>query len=442
MRSPDRPVALAVARALLAGPPLAHGLAARTRACLQTGGDWIDTLAQRLAAMPREHWWRLEPRSLADWLQRQAAWQAAQRATSRPQVRRHILRPPRTQPRPPLGLDEGPLPCWPTVGDLARALDLGLAGLWRLTRPPDWQRRSAARHRHYRVEWLPKRHGGWRLLEVPLPHLMAVQRRLQRALLGGVPVHEAAHGFVRGRSVRQHAALHAGQAVLVQFDLRDFFGSVHAGRVHAIFATLGYHHEVARALTALCTAATPEPWLQRARTAGALGWEAAQRLRAAHLPQGAPTSPALANLAAFGLDLRLAALAEAHGARYSRYADDLAFSGGPALRAGLSRLRRDVAAIVAAEGFWLNSAKTRVRTQAQRQLVCGLVVNQQPHAPRQAFDRLRAQLHDCVLHGPAAANRAGHAHWRAHLQGQLSWLRQLDPDKARRLERLWDRIVW
>jgi hypothetical protein len=199
---------------------------------------------------------------------------------------------------------------------------------------------------------------------------------------------------------------------------------------------------VARALTALCTTATPEAWLARGRQGGQLDWSASQRLRAAHLPQGAPTSPALANLAAFNVDLRLAALAEGYGAKYSRYADDLAFSGGAALRAALPRLRRDVAAIVASEGFTLNAAKTRAVTQAQRQLLCGVVVNQQPNLPRETFDRLKAQLHDCVTHGPAAANRGAHADWRAHLQGQLAWARQLNPGKAQRLDRLWARITW
>ena len=277
---------------------------------------------------------------------------------------------------------------------------------------------------------------------MPQPHLMALQRRVLAGLLDAVPPHEAALGFVRGRSLRQHAQHHSGQALIIKFDLQDFFGSVSAARVHAIFATLGYHHEVARALTALCTTAAPEPWLQRWRADGQLGWQQGQRLRSAHLPQGAPTSPALANLAAFRLDLRLAALAEAFGARYSRYADDLAFSGETTLREHLPRLRVAVASIVAAEGFSLNTAKTRVSGAVRRQQVCGVVVNRHPNLPREDFDRLKAQLHDCVKRGPAAANRAAHADWRAHLRGQLAWAQQLNPGKVQRLMRLWDQIAW
>lgn len=422
-----RLVAMAAARALLAGPPHAAGLSARLAACLGGRQAWMEPLAQRLAAMPRERWRRLQPLSLARWLEQQAAWRRAWQAAVPPRVRRHILRPPQAQAAPPLGLDGCALPSWPTVGDLAAALNLSPAALWRLTRPAGWQRRAPPAQQHVAFRWVAKRRGGWRLLEVPEPYLMALQRRLLALLLNGLPVHEAACGFVPGRSVLQHAALHAGQAVLLKFDLRDFFGSVHAGRVHALWATLGYPHAVAQALTALCTTATPEPWLQRAREAGRLDWAAAQRLRVPHLPQGAPSSPALA---------------QAHGAHYRRYADDLAFSSGPGLREALPRLRRAVAAIVAGEGFALHAAKTALATQGRQQRLCGLVVNDKPNVPRKAFDRLKAQLHDCVRHGPAAANRGQRPDWRAHLQGRLAWVRQVNPAKALRLQRLWAQIRW
>jgi retron-type reverse transcriptase len=88
---------------------------------------------------------------------------------------------------------------------------------------------------------------------------MALQRRLLDDLLERIPPHEAAFGYARGRSVLDHARAHVGQPVLLKFDLQDFFSSVRASRVHALFTTLGYPEPVARELTALCTVATPEP---------------------------------------------------------------------------------------------------------------------------------------------------------------------------------------
>ena len=118
-------------------------------------------------------------------------------------------------------------------------------------------------------------------------------------VLGPLPVHAAAHGFVPGRSVHTFAALHPGQAALVRLDLRAFFTSITAGRIYGLFRTAGYPEPVAHTLTALCTTRTPHAVSGRIEH------------RTPHLPQGAPTSPALANLVAFRLDRRLTGLAAA-----------------------------------------------------------------------------------------------------------------------------------
>src|SRR5690606_23897215 len=127
----------------------------------------------------------------------------------------------------------------------------------------------------------------------------------------------------------------------------------------------------------------------------------AARLRIPHLPQGAPTSPALSNLIAHGLDRRLTGLAAAREATYTRYADDLAFSGtgqppGPDFARLLHR-------IIAGEGFEPDPEKFRSRGPGSSHRVTGIVVNRHPNLTRTEHDRLRATLHDAVLHGPVAA---------------------------------------
>ena len=167
-----------------------------------------------------------------------------------------------------------------------------------------------------------------------------------------------------------------------------------------------------------------------------------EALAVPHLPQGSPTSPALANLAALTFDRRLAGLAGRFGATYTRYADDLTLSGDRAL---LRRARRIVAlveTIAADEGFRLNDSKTRVRSQAQRQLVTGLVVNDQPNVTRPDYDRLRAVLHDAALNGPAAANRRGHPDFRAHLLGRIGWASAGNPSRAEKLQAAYAAITW
>jgi len=243
-----------------------------------------------------------------------------------------------------------------------------------------------------------------------------------------------------------HAAEHAGQAVVVRFDLRDFFGSVTAARVFALWRTLGYPEGVARSLTALCTHRTADMVVQRMCETGApdarLGWLGAKRLRAAHLPQGAPTSPALANLCAFRLDLRLEGLARVFGAHYTRYADDLVFSGPAALRKQFRVLQEWVAAVVAAEGLALHPDKTRCLPQHVQQRVTGVTVNARVNIPRKDFDRLKACLHQCIHQGPDSQNTAGIADFRGHLLGRIAWVGQLNPGKQEKLMRLFDRINW
>ena len=442
MPTSTRLTALALARAMLAGRPEAAGLAARMRSCLDADAPWTAPLAQRCARLPGEHWRRLTPRTLASLIERDPGYRQAWRAETRPRVRRLFLRE-RTGMNPlPLGLENCQVPYWPHTAALARWLEVSDGGLWRLTRASDWQRRTPLVDQHYRYRLLPKRSGGWRLLEVPHPYLMALQRRLLDDLLDRVAPHEAACGYTRERSVVDHARAHAGQNVILKFDLQDFFASVRASRVHALFATLGYVDTVAAELARLCTTATPEPVLQRLGEEGGLSWCQRQRLRDPHLPQGAPTSAALANLCAFRLDLRLDGLAHALGARYTRYADDLVISGPRHLGDARARIGAWVGRIAREEGFALNHRKTRCLGDGRRMSVCSIVVNRHPNLPRAEFDRLKAMLHRCVIHGPAAQNRDGQANWRDHLRGRVAWAAQLNPDKAERLRRLFDRIDW
>nr|WP_255719701.1 reverse transcriptase family protein [Pelomonas sp. P8] len=426
--------ARALAHAMLAGAPREEALAARMAACLDARPPWLADLARAMARVPGEVWQRLDVAALGERVEAHAGFADAWVSDARPDARRWLLRSPEDLPPAPAGLAR---PHWPTVGTLARGLGLTPAGLWRLTLPADWQRRRPLAHQHYRQQLVPKRSEGWRLLEVPAPHLRAIQRRLLAQLLSGLPPHDAAFGYTPGRSVVEHAMRHAGQARVLRLDLSDFFSTVRAARVHALFRTLGYSAAVARALTALCTTATPEAWL---RAEPRLAFLQRQRLRDPHLPQGAPTSPAVANLCAFALDARLTGLAEAFGARYSRYADDLVFSGPASLP--VRTLVAWVTAIAEDEGFAVNPNKTRAQGVAQRQSVCGIVVNERPNLPRDAFDRLKATLHRCVVDGPAGQNREGHADFRAHLQGRVAWAAQLNPAKARKLQALFDRIDW
>jgi hypothetical protein len=197
-----------------------------------------------------------------------------------------------------------------------------------------------------------------------------------------------------------------------------------------------------RLLTALTTTRTPTAALAPQREAGRLDWLAAKKLASPHLPQGAPSSPAIANLCAFRLDLRLDGLAWVFGATYTRYADDLVFSGAAPLRPRLGALQAWAAGIAEDEGFHLHRGKTRVMPRHRAQRVGGIAVNRHLNLPRPDFDRLRAVLHLCARDGPQAQNREAHPDFRAHLLGRIAWARQLNPARAARLAAVFERIDW
>ena len=164
------------------------------------------------------------------------------------------------------------------------------------------------------------------------------------------------------------AAPHADKAVLLRLDLQDFFPGFPAARVQALFRTLGYPEAVAGCLGGICTNAVGrDVWRGRPVEIAAREWHEARTLYARpHLPQGAPTSPALANLTAYRLDCRLVGLARTAGAAYTRYADDLAFSGGEEFHRVVKRFSAHAAAVALEEGFSVNHHKTRIMRQGVR----------------------------------------------------------------------------
>jgi RNA-directed DNA polymerase len=299
--------------------------------------------------------------------------------------------------------------------------------------------------RHYSYLWLKGRGGKRRLLEAPKRRLKEIQRRLLHDILDFVTPHPAAHGFRSGRSVATYAAAHVGKRIVLRFDLRSFFPSVRTSRVQAVFRTAGYPRDVARILAGLCTNRVPDDiWEGLSPEEGRLCGVATNRLlyRRAHLPQGAPTSPALANLCAYRLDCRLDALARSLDATYTRYADDLAFSGGELLERGARRFQVLVGSIALDEGFELQMRKSRFMRQGVRQQLAGVVVNTRTNIRREDFDLLKAILTNCIRSGPASQNRDGHADFRGHLAGCIAYAAMLNPERCQRLRGLLDRIAW
>ena len=324
------------------------------------------------------------------------------------------------QPMQPVRAARGwPIPAIETVGDLAEWLQISAGELEWLADP--WE----VTHYHYRV--LKKPSGAIRLIEAPKPRLKAVQRKILAEILEKIPAHPAVHGFLKGHSIKTFIAPHIAQRVVLKMDLEDFFPSISRARVQAVFRTMGYPEAVADLLGGLCATIAPREY---------------EMYNRAHLPQGAPSSPALANLCFYRVDCRLTGLAKAAGAKYTRYADDLAFSGGEEFERCVERFSIHAASIVEEEGFSVHYRKTRVMRQSVRQHLAGLVANQRANIRRADFDRIKATLTNCIRHGAESQNREGHTHFRLHLEGKVAFVESINLEKGKRLRELLNRIRW
>jgi retron-type reverse transcriptase len=277
---------------------------------------------------------------------------------------------------------------------------------------------------HYVRHTRPKRDGTARVILAPKRELKALQRQVLHQLLDRVPPTEAAHGFRAEHSIATNAAPHVGRQVVVNLDLKDFFLSVTYPRVRGVFISLGYGYAVAAALALLCT---EHDRVAYERDDGRYYISVTPRA----LPQGAPTSPALANLAAARLDRRLLGLARARGWAYTRYADDLTFSGDDPAAAG--RLLAAVKRIVAAEDFVVHPEKVHIARRSGRQAVTGLVVNDTVGTPRRLRRQLRAVLHNAARTGLEAQNREGRDDFRAYLAGMVGHVSGANEGQGARL---------
>jgi RNA-directed DNA polymerase len=433
----------ALAQALLAGEPTVELLIDRYVRTLGKPWRWLRPLAQRYlkqfgnATPPRN-------RDVVRFLRNDSGLRRALARHSEELFVSELLVVPQ-QMRPAPATAAWNIPVIESPGDLAKWLGLDpgelrwfadLEGLGYKENSPQLQ------HYHYRI--LAKRFGSVRLIEAPKPRLKDLQRQILLWILERIPAHPAVHGFVRGRSILTFVAPHVGRRVVLRMDLRDFFPTFSGARIQSLFRTLGYPEAVADLLGGICTNATPKTvWDEIAVNLGVVNVGEVRRMYARpHLPQGAPTSPLLANISCYRMDCRLSALAEFAGAAYTRYADDLAFSGAEEFERNAERFSVLVGSILREEGFVVHHRKSRVMRQGVRQHLAGLVTNQKANIVRRDFDRLKAVLTNCVRLGPESQNREGRSRFREHLEGRVGFVEMINPAKGKRLRKIFEQVQW
>jgi RNA-directed DNA polymerase len=441
---PNPPVLNVLATAFLAGEQSVEGVVARASRTLGRPWRWLRPVARRYV---QAYAGRTRPRhrEVVQFLREDPSFARAwSKRTHELPVEQWLTEPQRMQPV--AAAEAWPVPAIESAAELADwlLLDPGELEWFADLKGLGCSAKASPQLRHYHYRVLVKRSGGIRLIEAPKPRLKELQRQILSLILDKIPSHSAVHGFVKGRSIKTFVARHVGQRVVLRMDLRDFFPSISGARIQTLFRTLGYPESVADPLGGVCTNAAPrDVWKAPEFDIDPLQLREARALYSRpHLPQGAPTSPALANLCSYRVDCRLAGLAKAAAAEYTRYADDLAFSGGEAFERCVERFSTHVAVILHEEGFAVHHRKTRIMRQGVRQHLAGLVTNRRVNIVRADFDRLKAILTNCVRQGPENQNRDVHPRFRAHLEGRVGFVETINPAKGRRLRALLRQIEW
>jgi len=326
-------------------------------------------------------------------------------------------------------LEKLQLPFLEKANEVAAAMGLSLAELRFLCYSRDISRIS-----HYQRFVIPKKTGGHRQISAPMPRLKRAQYWILDNILEKIPLHEAAHGFRSQRSIVSNARPHTGANLVINFDLKDFFPTITYQRIKGVFLQMGYSQQTATVFALICSEAdTQQIMLDDDRYFVKSGNR--------HLPQGAPSSPAITNIICRRLDKRLAGAARNLGFTYTRYADDLSFSADRESSKKLGKLQWRLHQIVSEEGFVVHPDKTRIMRSNNQQEVTGIVVNQKPSLDRKTLKRFRALLFQLEKDGSQDKYWGQATNVLSSIVGFSNYIAMVDPDKGRRYREQVARIV-
>ncbi len=292
---------------------------------------------------------------------------------------------------------------------LSQVLDVPVQRLYMLSQNdnPNAKHRKKRHYRNYhRVILQREQAGKIRVLNVPNACLKLVQRRILNRFLYRLQVSAYASAYVCGKSLRDNAAPHIGQEMIVKLDVSQFFDHIDDDMVFLVMRQLDLSDAATSLLTHLCVCQ-------------------------GRLPQGAPTSPYLANLVMKPFDEKVGAWCAARGIRYTRYCDDMTFSGDRDA-IGDSGLIPYVRKMLRRFGFTLNAQKTAVISSSQQQRVTGVVVNEKARVSRSERRALRQEVYFCRKFGvQESLQRRGDSTapetYLRRLLGRLGFAVQIDP---------------
>ncbi|MGB1216351.1 MAG: reverse transcriptase family protein [Saprospiraceae bacterium] len=286
--------------------------------------------------------------------------------------------------------------------------------------------RKVSTDTHYKRFSIPKKTGGERIISAPMMYLKNAQHWTLENILYKLSTHDKAHGFVPGRSIITNAEKHLGKEAIINIDLKDFFPSLTFRRVKGLFRAMGYSEQISVILTLLCT----EPNVDEVEMDGETYYVSKGER---HLPQGAPTSPAITNLICNKLDRRMEGLANSFAFTYSRYADDMTFSKDEINDSTFKKIMGGIKMIISEENFTIHPDKIQIMRKGSRREVTGIVINEKLSVPRKKLKNFRAVLHKIEKTGTLDGIDWGTGHPLNTIYGFANFVRMVDHEKGEKL---------
>ena len=260
---------------------------------------------------------------------------------------------------------------------------------------------------------LPKKNGNFREINAPSKKLKVIQRWMLDNILYKLNSGNYAYGFIPGKTIYSNAKLHVKQDLVLGIDIKDFFPSINFSSVYYVYKSSGYTKKIAWTFADLCT----------------YHWK---------LPQGAPTSPMLANLVTLKLDNKIGKYCKRRSFNYSRYADDITISGS----SNIPMHKDKIIEIIEENGFIVNNQKTRMFSRGSKQKVTGLIVNDKVSIGRKKKKNLKAIVHNILKNGPVAENRYDDPFFRERIFGHLGHAKAVESEFATPLIESLKMIDW
>lgn len=287
--------------------------------------------------------------------------------------------------------------------------------------------REKYRKRCYTVRELPKKSGGTRLICEPSPPLKRIQRGMMPLISGGESRYATA--YIVGKSVRDNALPHLGQALVVKLDISDFFGSI---RFTQVFRAIDKALEASPLTGCHYLNADDRACVENKNYNSVLSFYFTKFCtHGGVLPQGAPTSPLLSNLIFAPIDEMIGAYCKKRSIAYTRYSDDMTFSGAFNPLALIDFVRY----ILAVNHFELNDKKTKILGLGCRRKITGAVVNEKLQAGRDYRRAIRQEMHYIQKYGleehiHRIEAKTGPVDYRSSLLGRIGFVLQLCPEDA------------